>query len=111
MFEGNIINLRPALEQFRQFIANAKPRPTRIWSKDPDFDVVILKHAMQQMDMMWPFQFWESRSVRTIMELAYPPGGLKGDFPTIGTGVAHDAVDDSIRQVLAVQHSHKVLDA
>jgi hypothetical protein len=97
LFEGTLVNLRAALESFRQFIVSAKPRPTRIWAND--------------CGLRWPFKFWESRSVRTIKELAYPPGGLRGDFPTIGVGTAHNAMDDSIRQALAVQHAYQVLDA
>ena len=111
LFDGHIVTLPAALEGFRRFIANASPKPTRFWAKDPDFDGVILRNAMQQFNMIFPFNFWETRSVRTTMELAYPLGGLRGDFPTIGVGTAHDAVDDSIRQCLAIQHSFKVLDA
>jgi len=111
LFEGNVVALRSALESFRQWVANAKPAPTRLWCKDPDFDGVILGDAFRQMGLMWPFRFWETRSVRTCMELAYPPGGLRGDFPQIGVGVAHNAVDDSIRQALSIQHAFQVLDA
>jgi hypothetical protein len=111
LVEGKQINLRGALEQFRQWIAGAKPAPTRVWGNDPDFDCVILIHAFKRAGLMWPFKFWESRSVRTIKELAYPPGGLRGDFPAIGVGTAHNAQDDTIRQALAVQHAYKILDA
>ena len=111
LFEGDVVPLRAALERFRQWVNNASPVPTRFWAKDPTFDGVILEDAFRSMGMMWPFKFWETRSVRTCMELAYPPGGLRGDFPQIGVGVAHNAVDDSIRQCLSVQHAHHVLDA
>jgi hypothetical protein len=111
LFEGNVVPLRAALESFRQWVNNAKPAPTRFWAKDPDFDGVILQDAFRDLGLMWPFRFWESRSVRTTMELAYPPGGLRGEFPQIGVGVAHNAVDDSIRQALSIQHAYKILDA
>lgn len=111
LFAGNQTSLRLALESFRQWVVGAAPKPTRVWAKDPDFDCVILKNAMDKCNMYWPFKFWESRSVRTIMELAYPAGGLAGDFPLIGVGVAHNAQDDAIRQALAVQHSYKILGA
>lgn len=79
--------------------------PQRVWAKDPDFDVVILRNAFAQIGEMFPFKFWETRSVRTITELAYPDG----DPPPIGVGVAHNAKDDAIRQALMVQHCHHVL--
>ena len=111
LFEGNLVNLRIALTEFSKWVRDASPTPTRIWAKDPDFDVVIMKNAMESCGLRWPFKFWESRSVRTTMELAYPPGGLRGDFPQIGVGVAHNALDDALRQALAIQHCYKVLDA
>ena len=111
LVEGDIQPLPAVLEKFRRWVNNTAPRPTRIWAKDPDFDVVILRNAMEAQNMMWPWNFWESRAVRTSMELAYPPGGLRGDFPQIGVGVAHNAVDDAIRQCLSIQHVHHILDA
>ena len=111
LFEGNLVNLRIALTEFAKWVRDEAPTPTRIFAKDPDFDVVIMKNAMEHCGLRWPFKFWESRSVRTTMELAYPPGGLRGEFPLIGVGVAHNALDDSVRQALAVQHSYKILDA
>ena len=111
LFDGDQVPLRAALEKFRQWVNNAKPAATRLWCKDPDFDAVILSDAFRKLGLFWPFKFWETRSVRTCMELAYPPGGLRGDFPQIGVGVAHNAVDDSIRQALSIQHAFKILDA
>ena len=100
LFEGNILPLRAALEQFRQWVINLKPAPSFIWANSPSFDCAIVHNAMDQLNMMWPFKFWEERDVRTIRHLAYPDG----DHPNFETGTAHNAVDDCIKQVLLVQH-------
>ena len=96
-----------ALKHFRQWITALRPKATRVWAKDPDFDCNILANAMKQTHEIWPFHFADNRSVRTVMDLAYP----NGDFPHIGKGVAHDAYDDAVRQALCVQHSYKILGA
>jgi len=100
-----VVNLKEGLTQFRMWADEVKPRASRIWAKDPDFDVVIMKDAFNDLGMVWPFKFWESRSVRTIVELAYP----NGDEPHIELGVAHDAADDAIRQALMVRHCYWTL--
>lgn len=104
LFQGHIDNLKQALTKFRMFIQQGI-QPGRIWAKSPDFDCVILQNAFNSVGIMWPFKFWESRCVRTVTELAYP----EGDAPVIGVGVAHNALDDSIRQALMVQHCNHVL--
>lgn len=95
-----------ALSNFRQWLTALKPKATRVWAKDPDFDCNILVHAMKMTHEIWPFHFADNRSVRTIMDLAYPDG----DCPRIGEGVAHDAYDDAVMQALVVQHCHHVLE-
>lgn len=101
LYEGEITNLTMALQQFRKWIeAPQTPRPTRLWAKDPDFDVVILNNAYQSIRERLPFHYADSRSVRTITDVAYPDG----DPPLITVGEAHKASDDAIKQALMVQH-------
>jgi hypothetical protein len=97
--------LRTAILTFRMWASNLTPRADRVWAKSPEFDVVILKHAFDQLNEVWPFKFWNSRDVRTATELAYP----EGNEPKIGVGTAHNALDDAIRQALMVQHCHQIL--
>ena len=106
LFEGHIGTLRKMLTQFNLFVDSLGVRPTRFYANDPDFDMVIVGDAMRQLKIMPAWKFWETRSVRTIKELAYP----EGDHPQIGVGTAHDALDDSIRQALTVQHCMHVIE-
>lgn len=102
---GDITNIRKALTMYNQFFGSQQFRINRIWAKSPDFDVVILRNALKSQNMMDLFKFWEPRCVRTLTEAAYP----NGDQPTIGVGVAHNALDDAIRQALMVQHCNNVI--
>lgn len=100
LFREPIMQLKHALTEFRIWVDGIQPRASRVWAKDPDFDCVRLGDAFAQLNMPWPFKYWESRSVRTIIEVAYP----NGDEPNITHGVAHDAADDAVRQALMVRH-------
>lgn len=89
------VGMRHALTQFQLF---AKGQEDGIvWANDPDFDCVMLRSAMNSVGLIYPFKFWNHRSVRTAKHLSHP----EGDFPTFGfsTGsVAHNALDDAIKQ-------------
>ena len=107
-FGGPHTELSSALRQFTRWINEMRPTCTRVWAKDPDFDINILRHACEELGIRWPFRFWEGRSCRTAIELAYP----EGDFPTIiMDGPAHDAVADAKKQVIEIQHVYHVLGA
>jgi hypothetical protein len=81
------------------------PVPTNVWAKDPDFDCVILRSAAVKTKVLFPFHFANTRSVRTIQELAWPDG----DVPRLHEGVAHDARDDAIAQAMTVQAAYREL--
>ena len=102
---GHITNLRKALTEYNQFFTSQTGRVSRIWAKSPDFDIVILRNALKSQNMLEQHKFWETRCVRTITEAAYP----NGDQPTIGVGVAHNALDDAVRQALMVQHCNNII--
>lgn len=105
-FGGPHTELSSALRGFTGWINCLKPTCTRVWAKDPDFDIKILAHACGSLGILWPFRFWEGRSCRTAMELAYP----EGDFPhVLMDGPAHDAFADAKKQVVEIQHVYHVL--
>ena len=95
-----------ALTKFCRWVNGLRPTCSRVWAKDPDFDVVILRDACDDRGIMWPFKFWESRSCRTAMEMSYP----LGDFPRVEVeGALHDAIVDCQKQVKEIQHAYFVL--
>ena len=105
-FKGPQLDIRHALTEFTGWINRLRPTCTRIWAKDPDFDVATLQNACKQLNIVWPFKFWEARSCRTAMEMAYP----MGDFPQmLMDGPKHDALADARVQALEIQHSFFVL--
>jgi exodeoxyribonuclease VIII len=103
LFEEPVRSLRAALIEFRMWAQSMKPAATFIWANDPDFDVVILKSAFENVGQMWPFQYYNNRSVRTIKHLAWP----NDDAPDFRSGtVHHKADDDAVVQAVMVQHAY-----
>ena len=94
------------LEQFTQFcIAVRAQCPTKKlnwWGNDPTFDAVILESAYKAVGQAAPWQFWETKSCRT-MDLIGEQYGFrkKRDLPR--TGVHHSAVDDCLYQAEVVK--------
>jgi hypothetical protein len=105
LYDGELVPLNQALNHFVQWIDSLKPKPIRLWAKDPDFDNSILANAFANQNMRWVFPYWSTRSVRTIIELAWPDG----DKPDVMDGTAHDAIDDAIQQVKHVQLAYQKL--
>jgi len=105
LFREPMTNLRQAVVRFRQWVQALTPKAHFVWAKDPDFDVVILKHAFDQFREIWPFAYYMSKSVRTITWLAYPDG----DEPNLRVGVHHSASDDAVTQALMVRHCYHKL--
>jgi hypothetical protein len=105
-FNGPHTEFSTAIRFFCHWVNGLQPTCTRIWAKDPDFDVAILRHACQKLNLFFPFKFWEARSCRTAMEMAYP----EGDFPQMAMdGPKHDSLADAKLQAMEIQHAYFVL--
>lgn len=70
----------------------------KMWSNGATFDLVILRSAYKRTQMICPWQYWNERDVRTIVDLgrrihSYDP---KKELPFVGT--EHNALDDAIHQ-------------
>lgn len=76
-----------ALGEFSAWYADSEA----IWAKSPVFDCSILETAYERCDMDPPWEFWETRDVRTLMS-------LDDAVDTGHSGTAHDALDDAVAQ-------------
>lgn len=102
----NTIPIGEALKKFYDFCdwrgdGSKHPKAHFMWANDPSFDCVILSEAYKQYSKFkFPTQFFNWRSFRTAKDLAWPPGT---EAPNIQVGVAHNALDDCIKQIHYVQ--------
>lgn len=73
-----------------------------VWAKGPSFDISMLEHAYKHFGMQPPWDFWNTRCVRTYMGLP----GAKG-IKAPDEGVRHNALSDAYRQARTVQMIHQ----
>jgi exodeoxyribonuclease VIII len=70
-----------------------------VWAKPTSFDLPILKTAYRRLGANVPWHYRSERDMRTALMLL-------GEGPPVSTGgVAHDALDDCVRQIAQLQSS------
>ncbi len=74
------------------------------WSNGADFDLPMLAHAFTAHGMEVPWEFWNSRCVRTYRSLPIAKQVAKPE-----AAVAHNALHDAVAQARHVQAIHAAL--
>ncbi len=93
--EEGRIPLQEALTDFNKFAWNKD----RIWCQGPSFDIPILEHACKSYNLNVPWQYWQVRDSRTLLDFTFV------EQPK----ATHNALEDVIRQALGVQTALKQL--
>lgn len=75
-----------------------------IWACDPDFDSAILDNLYKEYKLKTPWQYYETRSVRTVRELAKIHSIGLPEFVK-----SHNALDDCKRQVAEIVELNRVI--
>jgi len=104
----NALSVTEALEGFTEFVkrCRATNRAGRLnfWANDPDFDGVILESAYRAVNMTQPWNYYETRSLRTIKMLGTRFLGEKEKWDLTREGTHHNAMDDAIHQARVVRY-------
>ena len=66
MGDRDRISYRECMQKLYQFCWN---RADKFWSNGSGFDIVIAESAFRDLDMKYPWQFWNVRDCRTTMTL------------------------------------------
>ena len=94
------ISIKEALEMLTCWIGNGN---TMAWGNGDDFDCVILGEAYKAVGLTPPWKFWNTRDVRTVLDL----GGIRSwNLPDDNK---HHPVNDCYRQVDGIHKSFKIL--
>lgn len=101
VFHEEKMALPEALELFSDWVQidNA-----RMWSNGADFDLPMIAHAYNQVQLAAPWKFWNSRCVRTYKAL---PGAKNVKAGSLG--VKHNALSDAYNQAQLVCAIHREL--
>ncbi|MCW7555541.1 3'-5' exoribonuclease [Endozoicomonas gorgoniicola] len=106
IFKEKGTTLDKALARFIRF---ARQSHLKVWGNGSSFDNVILRNALNTCGMAIPWNFWNDRDVRTMVELGrsildFDP---KRDMPF--EGVRHHALDDAKHQARYVSEIYQRL--
>lgn len=108
LISKSAISLNQALTKLTEYICKIREKNFRmklnIWGNDPDFDMVILGNAYRALGQEPPWQFWETRSTRTMVELAERLWNFDRKRDFVREGTHHDAADDAEHQAKLVRH-------
>ena len=99
-----------ALHGLSEYIAqHCGVKDVQVWGNGSDCDCVILDGAYKSLFLPVPWQFWNTRDVRTIVQLARDLRGvdIKRAIPLNGT--KHHGLHDAIHQAQYVSHGFHVL--
>lgn len=97
VFKEKKVTLESALHDFAEWIDHAS---YKVWSNGADFDIPLIRNAMEQYDIQVPWEFWNQRCFRTLKS---EPPGVYVPAPVLDT--AHNALDDALNQV---KHLHAI---
>lgn len=88
------MSLPTALDLLTQFYRQSQS--DKVWGNGSSFDITILESAYIACGFKAPWQYWNVRDMRTIVDLAAELGFDKSSVPFEGT--AHNAADDAVHQ-------------
>lgn len=92
------VNITNALGGLRRLIEeNCVPDYLQVWGNGPTFDNVITRASFERHGLFCPWQFWNDRDVRTIVELGRAVGyNPRYEIPFEGD--MHNALADARHQ-------------
>ncbi|EJD6541455.1 3'-5' exoribonuclease [Providencia rettgeri] len=101
--------LESALREFHLFVSEkVNTNYVQVWGNGASFDCVILRNSYQLAGLTPPWQWWNDRDVRTVVEMGKVIGmDPKRDMPFVG--VRHTAVADAIHQAKYVSAIYQAL--
>ena len=98
MSEDDRIPLKEVIKQVNKYVVGVD----KIWAQGVLFDIGMLENLYRQLGHPCPWNFWQIRDSRTIMDLG-------DDSAKTGNKTAHNALADAFSQALAVQQIYKQL--
>ena len=98
MSEEDRVPVRTVLNALNKYLVGVD----KIWAQGVMFDIGMLENMYRQCEMPVPWNFWQIRDSRTIMDLG-------DDSAKTSNANAHNALADAFSQAVAVQSIFKQL--
>ena len=92
-------------ELYGFFILNKSANVNRVYSRGNTFDPIFLEHIMRQTDYPYPYNWWEVRDTRSLIEGLTWGTDIRNNFtpPDCESFVAHDPKHDIALDVMTIQ--------
>jgi hypothetical protein len=101
------VNLPTAIIGFKDFVRDLKPKT--LWSNGATFDLVIVRNTFNRLNHIIPWQYWQERDTRTLVDIAERITGINAAKTTEFTGTKHDALADAIHQAKYISHAFNLI--
>lgn len=101
------VKLGSALFDLREFIPRNKT--LKLWSNGATFDLVIIRNALERFGYIIPWQYWQERDTRTLVDIAERITGIKTTKIIEFSGTKHDALADALYQAAYIHSAYNVL--
>lgn len=94
-------SLLSALHRLLDFLVPFQNQITEVWANPPSFDLVILKNALNQFNLEWPFSHRDERDFRTYWKMTCKR--LKVDLNRIEPNEPHMPLSDCLAQIQSLK--------
>jgi hypothetical protein len=101
------VKLASALFNLCEFITRNKA--LNLWSNGATFDLVIIRNALERFGYSIPWQYWQERDTRTLVDIAERITGINAAKTTEFTGTKHDALADAIHQAKYISRAFNLI--
>lgn len=101
------VSLPAAMTELRDFVPKSKQ--ATFWSNGATFDLIIIRNALDRLNYLEPWSYWQERDVRTIVDVAFRITGRNAAKETEFQGVKHNALADAIHQVKYVSAAYQLI--
>lgn len=94
------------------FIFISKTKQPTVWSNGASFDLVILRTHYKRWGISAPWQYWQERDTRTLVDIAKRITGTDASNTVRVAGdIKHDALADAIHQAQYISTAYRLLEA
>uniref|UniRef100_A0A6C0LY42 3'-5' exoribonuclease Rv2179c-like domain-containing protein n=1 Tax=viral metagenome TaxID=1070528 RepID=A0A6C0LY42_9ZZZZ len=96
--------IHEALTHLTKWIRLHDTANVKMWANGSSFDCVILTEAYRMCGMKTPWEYWNIRDLRTVLDLA---GMRSSDIPSYGS--KHHALWDCYNQILVLRRALDII--
>lgn len=104
---SDAFRLGSAISDFYEFIETNTN--SNIWSNGANFDIVIIRSALDRYGYSTPWKYYRERDTRTLVDIAERITGINSKKAFPFDGIKHDALYDAIHQAKYISRAFNLI--